>query len=105
MARLAGLLSLAFLLLCSLTGPSLAARTGQISDDMFYDRGWIYDRPSVPSDQVRGQDMFKTVPPMARSNADVFDRFKNVRNTYGRDDMFPHKRIGQVPVHLLRIDP
>jgi hypothetical protein len=103
--RQLGLLALILLTMTCAATPVQARHGKQWSSDMFYDRQWIYDRPVVPSDRYRGQDMFKTYPPMQSGHPDMFHRFE-MTNTFGRDDMFPHKRrVRQVPVHTLRIDP
>ena len=70
---------------------------------MFYDKHWVYNRPAVPSDMYRGQDMLPHVPLMYRQDADVFDR-ANKANTMGNEDMFPHLWVNQVPDHVLVID-
>lgn len=74
------------------------------SSDMFYDRGYIYDRPRVPSDRYRGSDMLKAAPPIFSPNADMF-KSKHKTNTYGREDMFPRLTVRQIPYHTLVIDP
>ncbi|MDX9689171.1 MAG: hypothetical protein EOM37_07215 [Proteobacteria bacterium] len=89
----------------SVGAPAQARHGKQWSNDMFYDRQWIYDRPVVPSDRYRGQDMFKTYPPMQSGHPDMLHRVET-SNTFGREDMFPHRgRIRQVPIHTLKIDP
>ena len=75
------------------------------SDDMFYDRNWVYDRPSVPSDKYKGQDVFTPVPTMGDGKGDAFSRL-NKTNTYGRDDMLPQIPTNQPrPSYILKMDP
>jgi len=87
--------------------PSAFARSSSFSSsgDMFYDLNWVYDRPEVPSDRTRRNDMFAPVPVMFHANADLFDNAKP-KVTYGREDMLPHLPIErQRPYHVLTIDP
>ncbi len=90
------------LLLASLSSPAWA-RTDHRRGDMFYSKNWIYDRPSVPSDRYRGQDMFKPVPLFYHRNADLFDHVK--RPVYTSADMLPHLYVKTVPPHTLKMDP
>lgn len=83
--------------------PEAFASTKQWDGDMFYKGGWIYDRPSVPSDRVRSVDVFPAAPVFYNKNADMFDHANKV-NIIGREDMLPTRRIAQVPVHILKID-
>lgn len=74
------------------------------SSDMFIDRHWVYDRPAVPSDANRGQDMIPSVPVLNNSNADVFDHVQKT-NTFGNEDMFPTRWVRTAPDRTLVIDP
>ena len=67
------LIASVFSLSLLLVGPA-AGKTGR-SGDMFNEGRWnITDRPSVPSDETRGSDMFPAVPLAVEPNADVFGR-------------------------------
>lgn len=74
------------------------------SGDMFYDQNWVYDRPAVPSDKYRGQDMIRPVPLMYNRDADVFAR-ANRRNNIGNEDMFPRRGYTYPPHKVLVLDP
>lgn len=78
----------------------LQARSG----DMFEDKQWAYQRPAVPSDRLRGEDMFKPLPLMTAGSGDMFAHVKPRRH-FSRDDMFPFWKVQEVPYHLLKIDP
>ena len=79
------------------------ARTRHYSEDMFYDIGVIYDRPSVPSDRYRKADVFPQVPLLLNKKKDMFDGANRI-NIFGREDMFRTRHVAQIPVYLLKMD-
>jgi len=80
------------------------ARVGMRSADMFIDKNIAYERPAVPSDRGRGQDMLPTLPVFYNENADMFDHAR-IRFAAGRDDMFPFWTVATIPHHTLKMDP
>lgn len=76
------------------------------SDDLFYDRNWVYDRPRVDSDYRRSSDMLPYVPLFFNNDADMFDHANNAPNTYGGEDMLPQLQIPlQLPQTIMTMDP
>ncbi|HAX91362.1 MAG TPA: hypothetical protein DCY07_04040 [Rhodospirillaceae bacterium] len=74
--------------------------------DMFFDKQWVFhDRPKVPSDYERGEDMFPPVPLKTIGKQDAFSDFQPTRNYSDTADMFPHRWVDQVPYKPLIIDP
>jgi len=54
--------------------PLGAAQARARSGDMFDNAPWnSWDRPRVPSDRARGEDMFAPIPVLYNSKADLFD--------------------------------
>lgn len=82
--------------------PAAAAR-GQNHEDMFYDMGYIYDRPAVPSDSLRGAEVFPNKPLFFNKNAEMFSRANKI-NFMMHDELVRPVRMAQVPIHLLHID-
>lgn len=76
------------------------------SSDLFYDRHWVNDRPTLPSDRLRKGDMFRKIPLMYNINADLFDSSRRNTNNYGNADVLGHIRpTQQYPSYVLKIDP
>lgn len=75
--------------------PSAAAEPSQ-RGDLFASQGYIIgNRPWVPSDGLRGQDLFQTDQFVFSSQADVFNRRPNF--TFGSEDMFNIRPIPPYP--------
>lgn len=80
-----------FVLLAALPLYAFAAGSG----DMFDSMGLTTPRPAVPSDRLKGSDMFPHVPEMYNKNADLFDRMPP-RTIYGNQDLL-HARPAPTP--------
>lgn len=101
-----GFLRLALLLAALAVAPAACASSGDLFDDYGVDSS---QRPRVPSDEERREDLLPTPPPLLNQNYDLLDSARPVtispdadmlarrkpRVDYGRDDMFVERPNNQ----------
>ncbi|NBO19544.1 MAG: hypothetical protein EBV03_10040 [Proteobacteria bacterium] len=83
--------------------PSAAAEPGR-RGDLFDNQGYVMgNRPWVPSDGLRGQDLFQADQFVFSPQADVFNRRPNF--AFGSEDMFNLRPMAPYPYQPMFLPP